>query len=152
MAVLGFLRGIGWLAIIIGFGGGLLVGGILYLFTRLGNRRLARQGFGAANTDVIQERSVEISLPAAAAFDACLTALKVFPRIRILKENRIGGKIDARTRMTWRSFGELITVKVSNVGDYRARILIRSEPATRQKVDYGKSVENVELFLRQIGR
>jgi hypothetical protein len=46
--------------------------------------------------------------------------------------------------MTWRSFGELVTVRVASIDEAQARITIRSKPATRQKVDYGKSAENVE--------
>lgn len=67
-----------------------------------------------------------------------------------MREDRSAGKIDARTGMTWRSFGELVTVRVAKVGDDGARIAIRSEPTGSQKVDYGKSAENVELFSSHI--
>jgi hypothetical protein len=133
-------------------GGALLVGGALTWMSRRGAGSLARQGFSVTNTDPIQERVVDVAFNAAAAFEASLAALQVIPKIRIVKEDRDAGEIDARTRMTWRSFGELVSVRVTKLGDDRSRIRIRSEPTGRQQVDYGKSVENVELFLRQIGQ
>jgi hypothetical protein len=132
--------------------GALLVGGVLLWFVGRGASRLERQGIGFTNTEPVQERSVEVALPATAAFEASLSALRVIPKIRVVRENRSAGEIDARTRMTWRSFGELVTIRVLSLGGDRARIDIRSEPATKQKVDYGKSVENVELILRAMAR
>jgi hypothetical protein len=133
-------------------GGSLVVAGALTWISRRGAGRLAREGFSVTNTDPIQERLVDVELNAAAAFAASLAALRVIPKIRIVREDRDAGAIDARTRMTWRSFGELVTVRVTRIGDDYARIGIRSEPTGRQQVDYGKSVENVELFLKQIGQ
>ena len=133
-------------------GGSLIVGAALTWMSRRGAGRLARAGFSVPNTDPIQERMVDVALHAAAAFEASLAALQVIPKIRIVREDRDAGEIDARTGMTWRSFGELVTVRVTKLGDNHARIGIRSEPTGRQKMDYGKSVENVELFLRQVGR
>jgi hypothetical protein len=133
-------------------GGALVVGAALTWISRRGAARLAHEGFTVTNTDTIQERSVDVALDTAAAFEASLAALQVIPKIRIVREDRDAGALDARTRMTWRSFGELVTVRVTKLGDNHARIGIRSEPTGRQQVDYGKSVENVELFLRQVGR
>jgi hypothetical protein len=133
-------------------GGALLVAGALTWMSRRGAANLARQGFDVTNKDPIQERTADVALDAAAAFAASLAALQVIPKLRIAKEDRDAGEIDARTRMTWRSFGELVTVRVTKLGDDRARVRIRSEPIGRQQWDYGKSVENVELFLRQIGQ
>jgi hypothetical protein len=133
-------------------GGALILAGALTWMSRRGTARLARAGFSVTNTDPIQERSVDVALTGAAAFEASLAALQVIPKIRIVREDRDAGEIDARTRMTWRSFGELVTVRVTKIGDDYARVGIRSEPTGGQKVDYGKSVENVELFLRPIGQ
>jgi len=150
MIVLGFLRGIGWAAVIIGMGGGLAAGGALYLFARFADWRLARQGMDAVNANVIQERTVGVHMPVAVALEACLAALKAIPKIRILKESSITGEISARTRMSWRSYGEMVSVRVVSLAQDGATIHIRSEPISGQKVDYGKSVENVELFLRAL--
>jgi len=133
-------------------GGALIAGAALTWMSRRGAVRLAREGFSVTNMDPIQERLVDVALDAAAAFEASLAALQVIPKFRIVREDGDAGEIDGRTGMSWRSFGELVTVRVARVDKVHARITIRSEPATRQKVDYGKSVESVELFLRQIGQ
>jgi hypothetical protein len=160
MVALGLSRGFGvgfslrlvLVTVVLSAVGALLVAGILLWFVGRGAARLERQGIGFTNTEPVQERSVEVALPATAAFETSLSALKAIRKIRIVRKNEDAGEIDARTGMTWRSLGELISIRVISLGDDRVRIGIRSEPATKQKVDYGKSVENVELFLRAMGR
>jgi hypothetical protein len=152
MAVLGLSQGfrVGFslhliaTVVAVSAGAALLIRGLLSWFVRRGASRLVQQGIGFTNTEPVQERSVEVALPATAAFEASLSALRVIPKIRVVRENRGAGEIDARTGMTWRSFGELVTIRVLSLGNTQARIGIRSEPAGRQKVDYGKSGENVE--------
>ncbi|HEX7566540.1 MAG TPA: hypothetical protein VF396_25310 [Bradyrhizobium sp.] len=121
--------------------------------SRRGNARLTQQGIDSSNTDPVQERTVEVQQSAAAAFEASLSALNAIPGMRVLLENRATREIGARTGMGWRSFGESVTIRVARLADDRSTVRIRSEPRMKATmVDYGKSVENVELFLRQLSQ
>ena len=132
-------------------GGTALAAGATTWLSRHGDARLARQGIDSSYTDPIQERTVELRQSSSAAFDASLSALEAIPGLRILYKNAATGEIGARTGMGWRSFGESVTIQVRRLADDRSSVRIRSEPRRKATmVDYGKSVENVELFLRQL--
>jgi hypothetical protein len=139
------------LVAIVSAGGTALAAGAITWLSRRGDARLARQKIDSSNTDPIQERTVEVGQPAAATFEASLSALQAIPGLRILTENKATGEIGARTGMGWRSFGELVTIQVRRLADDRSTVRIRSEPRRRTTmIDYGKSVENVEIFLREL--
>jgi hypothetical protein len=144
------LRMISLIAIVSAGGTALAAGAVTWL-SRRGDARLARLGIDSSNTDPVQERTVEMRQPAAATFEASLSAIKAIPRLRIFHENSATGEIAARTGMGWRSFGESVTIQVRRLADDRCTVRIRSEPRRKATIiDYGKSVENVELFLRHL--
>jgi hypothetical protein len=139
------------LVAIMSAGGTAVAAGAITWLSRRGDAQLARQGIDSSNTDPIQERTVEVRQSLSAAFDASLAALKTIPGIRILHENAAIGDIGARSGMGWRSFGELVTIQVRRLADGRSSVRIRSEPRMKTTtVVYGKSVENVERFVRQL--
>jgi hypothetical protein len=151
MAVFQLIQGRIWAALISGLGGGIVVGGILAWFSRLGEQKLAQQGIAAANMDPVQERSIEVQQSAAVAFDASRAALLHIPKLRISQENREAGEMEARVGMTMRSFGEIVSIRIVSCSDNRSMVSIRSVPRMKTtQADYGKGIENVELILRQI--
>jgi hypothetical protein len=132
--------------------GGAIAGGGLAWFTSIGERKLARRGIVVTNMDPVQARSVELQRSAAMAFDASRIALMHIPKARIIEGNRETGELQARIGMTLRSFGETVTVQIVSSGDNRSKVSIRSVPRMKTtQADYGKGVENVEVFLRQLG-
>lgn len=84
-------------------------------------------GFPASGSDVYQ---------------ACLTAV---PKcgFSILSSDPSTGQIDARAKMGVRSWGENITIAVSQDG----RVNIKSACRGIQLVDYGKNKANVEKIV-----
>jgi hypothetical protein len=140
------------LATVASAAGALLLFGVLSWLVRLGALRLAREGIHTSNRDPVQERSVQLTLAAAGSFDASLAAIKIIPGIKLLRDDKVAGEIGARTRMTWRSYGELVTIRLEPSDSGHTTVHIRSEPKGIQKVDYGKSVENVELIARELRR
>jgi hypothetical protein len=132
--------------------GGAVAGGALAWITSISERNLARRGIVVTNMDPVQERSVEVQRSAAMAFEASRTALMHIPKARIVEENRETGELQARIGMTMRSFGETLTVQIVSCGDNCSKVSIRSVPRMKTtQADYGKGVENVEVFLRQLG-
>ncbi len=50
--------------------------------------------------------------------------------------------------MTWKSFGEAISISIQNVSPETVSIRIKSEPAVKTTlVDYGKNYQNVEAII-----
>src|SRR4030042_3387264 len=93
-------------------------------------------------------RNVELRVPYDEAFDLCIESLNVVKRSKIQKENRSQGKIVARTGMTWRTWGDVISFAIRNPGNDGIQIEVSSRPALRWTlIDYGKNLENVELII-----
>lgn len=132
---------------------GLGFGALISLFSMLGQRKLARQGIDTGDMGPIQERQVTVNASPTEAFVLCKRALLTAPKIEIEQEDASTGEIRATTGMTLRSFGENLTVRITRLTDDSSQIIVRSEPSLKTtKLDYGKAVENVETFLRNLNR
>jgi hypothetical protein len=115
---------------------------------RRNRRRLEAKGFAVGNMGPRQERQLHMASPPDTALQSCLRALKEIPKARSVIADSVTGTATARTAMTWRSFGERLTVKV-NADGRGSSITISSEPLVPTTlIDGGKGVENVETFLR----
>ena len=50
--------------------------------------------------------------------------------------------------MTWKTFGDVISLEVSNLDDDRTKVKILSRPLVRTTlIDYGQNLENVETIV-----
>jgi hypothetical protein len=151
MAIFQLFQGRIWAAAISGVAGGIVAGGGLAWLSYLGERKLAKQDIRTVNMDPVQERAVEVQYSTAVAFAASRAALLQIPRLRISQENKQAGEMEAHVGMTMRSFGEIVSVRVVSCGDNRSRVSIRNVPRMKTtKADYGKGIENLEVFLRQM--
>jgi len=141
-----------WLAAAISAAiGGSLFGGWMVWKDRRARRKLPGKGIRATDLNPIRERSKEIAKSSDEAFEASRRALLTTPKLKIVSERRENGELHAKTGMTWRGFGEVLTVRVLATGRSLSRVTIRSEPKLKTTtVDYGKAVENVETFLAHL--
>ena len=134
-----------------GIVGGLIAGGALTWVNVLGERKLNRQGISASTMHPVQERQLEVEVTPDIAFAASKSAILAVPKARIVGENSSAGQLDASVGISWRSFGEILSVKITKLGETNTRISVRSKPRIwTTVVDYGKGVENVEIVLRQL--
>lgn len=132
---------------------GIIFGAAMVLFTRRGLQVLERQGIDAGDLKPIQEREIGLHVEAREAFELSRKALLAIPTLRIEREDSNSGEIHARTRSTMRSFGEHVTVRIRSFPWGEAQVCVRSEPRVQSTVvDFGKGVENVELFARELHR
>jgi hypothetical protein len=77
------------------------------------------------------------------AFSAAVASL----RARVERQDREAGRLEARTRMGIRSWGERVTVEVSRGSGGRTHVVVSSK-LRAQLVDWGKNKENVERIMR----
>lgn len=119
-------------------------------WTRRSRLRLAAKGIAVASMHPRQERQLQMSVPPTAALEVCIRALNQVPKARIVATNSVAGTVMARIGMTWRSFGERVTITVSP-DSAGSRITIASTPLLpTTMVDGGKGVENVETVLKEL--
>jgi hypothetical protein len=117
---------------------------------------MRKRGFDpdAKGSRVDARESVALALPPEEAIARCRAALEANPHFRDVRVDPAAGTVNARSRMSWASFGEVIECRV-RPGDGGSTLEIRSRPAVRSTiVDYGKNRENVErirTFLAQQG-
>jgi hypothetical protein len=79
-------------------------------------------------------------------FDKSVEALEQFGA-QIKSQNESEGTIVARARASWKSFGELISIHIRQIGDANFEVIIESRPRFRGTIiDYGKGRENVEAL------
>ena len=133
--------------------GGALFGAVMTGMSWMGQRTLRRQGMPTDDFAPIQEREADLLMDVPGAFSAARHALRAIRTSRILREYPEIGEIHARTGFTMRSLGENLVVSVMALPTGGAQVRIRSEPRLKSTaVDYGRGVENVESFLRELAR
>lgn len=100
-------------------------------------------------------RNVELRLPYDDVFNICIESLSSIKKFKIQKEDRSQGKIVARTSVSWKTWGDVISFDVCRIDNNRTQVIVSSKPVVRiTLVDYGKNLENVERiveFLKKHG-
>jgi hypothetical protein len=91
-----------------------------------------------------QTTTNEMSSNLESAFEKCIHALNQFGT-KIQSQDKTKSEIKAVSGMTWKSWGEALTVRLSGAANDKVRIEISSSPKLKTTlVDFGKGRENVE--------
>ena len=134
--------------------GAIIFGGLMSLVLGFLHRWSVKQiasDKSEAAMGIYQVRNIELWLPYNRAFTLCIRSLDSIKKCKIHREDRSLGKIAAKTGMTWKTFGDVISFEVFSIDDDRTHIKILSRPLVRTTlVDYGKNLENVETIVRII--
>ncbi len=136
----GFIGALG--GIIVGIFSGVLLSYILVKIHKKSVQRFVDAGY--ENTESVRQlTSIDLAVPYDKAFRLCVAALKGLSLGRI-QEDLPGGVIKVKTRLSWKSFGEIVEMQITNLGDRETRVRVRSEPrAPWTSLDYGKNLDNV---------
>lgn len=107
------------------------------------------KSYGSGNTTgVHQEKTLELQLPFYKICNLCITSLEaVNGRIVEKSEQEEGtsAKVVAKTKMTWKSFGESIQFDIHKINSDKTEVKISSKPTLGTTlVDYGRNLENIE--------
>jgi len=101
-------------------------------------------GLSEETLGVYQVRTLEMKVPYEEAFILCVASLGTVKGARIRSEDRIGGRIDAKTGINWKTLGDDISIDVLST-EVGQRIRVVSRPTLMTTiVDYGQNLENVE--------
>lgn len=122
---------------------GVVVGGILALVIGTMQRFAPRGTKGIHETQIL-----EVPLAYNKAFDSCQAAIAAALKGKILAQDRASGLIEARTGLTWKSYGEDILMTIREVDENHTQIRVASRPTLFITwVDYGKNSENIEKII-----
>ncbi|MGZ3721400.1 MAG: hypothetical protein ACXVA9_00635 [Bdellovibrionales bacterium] len=106
-----------------------------------------------AGEELAPHQSLKIELLAGslnAVFERATQAVKDFGG-KIKESDPKSGSISARVPASWKSFGEILTIQVTNAGDSKYEVQISSRPRFRATIiDYGKSRENIENVANRL--
>ena len=90
-------------------------------------------------------KSVALRLSYDRAFDLCIESLGSLEKCKIQNEDRSTGQLVARTGMTWRTWGDVISFEIRRSNGDGIHIDVSSRPAVGTTlVDFGQNLENVE--------
>ena len=123
---------------------------LLVLVTKLDRRTREREGLPTKGLwdPVAVRQTIVVDAPLAVAFARAVDAVGRVPKASVTNADAHAGFIKGRVRMTQRSWGERLTVRVRGYAQAQSEIEILSEPRMRTTiVDYGKNQRNVDAFV-----
>jgi hypothetical protein len=127
---------------------GLFMSLILGTMHRVYSKKVSKKQDGDVGPH--QARDVVLHLGKDAALEKCLQALPAI-KAKPKKVDKESGLIIAKTKTSWKSFGERITISLHETAAETTAITIESAPTvTTTMVDYGKGYQNVETVLDQL--
>lgn len=131
--------------LISGIGFGIFMTGILGYW----NKKSVKRKSSADSTndyDVKQTKEINLPVPYDKAFELCIESVNQLKKPKIKEKNYSGGVITAKTGITWDTFGDTVSFKLTETKDY-THIVVSSKPVFFQVVDYGKNLENVNNIV-----
>ncbi|MCP4373237.1 MAG: hypothetical protein GY797_34800 [Deltaproteobacteria bacterium] len=98
--------------------------------------------------NIHQTRSIQLEYPYRKAFELCTLSLKTIDNCKIQRTDRNKGTIEAKTGITWKTFGDIVSFKIQRLDGDRTQVEVSSKPVWHTAlVDYGKNLENVEKIV-----
>ncbi|WP_414622239.1 hypothetical protein [Calothrix sp. CCY 0018] len=130
---------------------GIVFGFIMAVFSYFSDQRLKKKGIDTSNTNPRQSRKVSVDRTISEVIPICEQAILSLNKAVIKQKDLQTGTIKAKTKMSWKSFGEIIKISTQSVGDNETLIEIKTSPFIPTAVmDYGKGLENVEEIVNYI--
>ena len=72
-------------------------------------------------------------------------------KYKVKTKDSLGGRINAKAGMSWKTWGEIITFSVNKKDENVMQIEISSRPSVRTTlVDYGKNIANVNSIVNYL--
>ena len=94
-----------------------------------------------------QSRTITVDTPFESIFEKCLLALGNI-KAKVTNTDKVAGTITAKTKMSWKSFGEEIQITVVRDEGSKAKVIVSSAPKLKTTlVDYGKGHQNVTSLM-----
>lgn len=130
---------------------GIVFGFIMAALSYFYDRKLKKKGIDTSNTSPRQSRKISVGCSISEVMPICEQAILSINRAAIKEKDLTTQTIKAKTKITWRSFGEIVKISAKSLGDSETLIEIKSSPFIPTAViDYGKGLENVETIVSYI--
>ncbi|MDY6896928.1 MAG: hypothetical protein SWZ49_02480 [Cyanobacteriota bacterium] len=130
---------------------GIVFGLIMAAFSYFADQRLQKKGIDTSNTSPRQFRKISVNGTVSEAIAVSEKAILSLNRAVIKEKDLAAGTIKAKTKMSWKSFGEVIKISTQTLGNGQILVEIKSSPFIPTNViDYGKGLENVETIVSYI--
>ncbi|MGB3761182.1 MAG: hypothetical protein WBA07_33220 [Rivularia sp. (in: cyanobacteria)] len=140
-----------YIALIAASVAGILSGLLMAAFTYFSDQKLKKKRFDISNTNPRQSRKISVNATVSQAIAISEKAILFLNRSAIKEKDLQNGTLRAKTRMTWKSFGEVIKISTQSVDNGKTLIEIKNSPFIPTNViDYGKGLENVETIVNYI--
>ncbi|MEO6544224.1 MAG: hypothetical protein ABIP05_09275 [Nitrospiraceae bacterium] len=98
-----------------------------------------------------QSRELIVAGNLSSVLDLLFKVLSELTFIRNIEKNLERKSILAKTRMSWASYGEVITIEASAVEEGKVLVKISSSPAVKFTVaDYGKNARNLQAVFTKL--
>lgn len=126
-----------------------LLGGVLFGFVMASSLSFfhwlnTKHMKGVSDTGPRQDSTVVIHKGMDEAFSGCLSALDELGAKINIKDKKTG-TIKATTGISWKSFGEVISIEVTEQKKKQSNVVIRSMPKLKTTIiDYGKAIDNIK--------
>lgn len=99
------------------------------------------------NYNVEQIKEIDLSISYDQAFKLCIESLDQLKKAKVEDKDYSQGWIIAKTGITWDTFGDTISFKLTEQEDCNTNIVISSKPTHFQIADYGKNLDNVNKII-----
>ncbi|BAY80742.1 hypothetical protein NIES267_01990 [Calothrix parasitica NIES-267] len=143
-----FQSGNSYTGSIYGLSAGIVFGLFNAGFSYFADQRLKKKGINTNNTNPRQSRKISVDGTVGEAIAVSEKAILSLNRAVIKEKDLTAGTIKAKTRITWKSFGEVIKISTQSLADGQTLIEIKNSPFIPTNViDYGKGLENVETIV-----
>lgn len=140
-----------YIGLITGLPVGIFFGLFNATFSYFSDQKLQKKGIDTTNTSPRQSRKISIDGTVSEAIAVSEKAILSLNKSAIKDKNLAAGTIKAKTRITWKSFGEVIKISTQSLDNGKTLISIKSSPFIPTNViDYGKGLENVETIVSYI--
>ena len=126
---------------------GFLFGFFVVLLEFISDRMFKKKGISYSNSNINQKRKIKINKNISDIVSSYKGAILSLNKAKILREDI--ELILVKTGVSWKRFGEMVSISATALNDENTIIEIASRPSLRlTMMDYGKNSENVELLVR----
>ncbi len=120
----------------------LILGTLHWVFTKRNKSRSENN-----STGVHHIRQFELTEKYSKVFEICIQSLEEIKKSKVITEDRRKGLIEAKTGITWKTFGDKIQFVLTKINEDCTKVEVSSRPAVRATlVDYGKNLENIQII------
>jgi len=136
---------------VLGLCAGVFVGGTVTIVFGIPHHRALKRRAAERSEEAIgvhQVDNAQLPLSYDRAFDLSMEAVSLMD-CTVQKEDRFRGTIIAKTGMSSKSFGEIVSIEITQAATNSVQIQISSRPKQRTALfDFGKNLDNVDKIIR----